>query len=150
MVVEYIGDLVSASVANVREAKLYNSIVGAGTYVFKLSDTECVDATCAGNMAHLLNHSCEPTCFSRVVTVNGRNHVVIHAKRDLQPGEELTYDYRYGSSEKLPCNCGAPRCRGIVNIDDPDLDFTTYPRKVMRSQLLPWKPRAGAPGSAAP
>jgi SET domain-containing protein len=33
-----------------------------------------------------------------VITVNGRNHVVIHAKRDLQPGDELTYDYRYCST----------------------------------------------------
>lgn len=140
MVVEYIGELVHPSVANVREQRLYNSMVGAGTYVFKLTEQQCVDATCAGNIAHLLNHSCEPSCYSRVVTVDGCNHVVIFAKRDLAPGEELTYDYRFGSSEKLPCNCGCARCRGFVNIDDPDIDAHAWPRLVPRADLKPWKP----------
>ena len=33
---------------------------GAGTYIFKLNDSACVDATRSGNVAHLINHSCEP------------------------------------------------------------------------------------------
>mmetsp|Transcript_6179 Transcript_6179/g.17253 ORF Transcript_6179/g.17253 Transcript_6179/m.17253 type:complete len:1117 (-) Transcript_6179:483-3833(-) len=140
MVVEYIGELVHPSVANLRETKLYNSMVGAGTYIFKLSEQQCVDATCAGNIAHLLNHSCEPNCYSRVITVGGENHVVIFAKRNIRPGEELTYDYRFGSTEKLPCNCCADRCRGYVNIYDPDNALSLFPRTVQRDELLPWNP----------
>jgi hypothetical protein len=47
----------------------------------------CVDATVAGNMAHLLNHSCAPCCHSRTITVadpasgRRRDHVVIFASR---------------------------------------------------------------------
>jgi len=122
-------------------------MVGAGTYVFKLSEQECVDATKGGNIAHLLNHSCEPNCHSRIITVNGRNHVVIFAKRDLEPGEELTYDYRFGSTEQLPCNCGAPRCRGFVNIDDPDGAYGSFPRTVLRSELTRWEPEETRAGS---
>ncbi len=68
-------------------------------------------------MAHLLNHSCEPNCYSRPIeaaaTPEGGppvEHVVIVAKEDIRAGEELTYDYRFHSNELLPCNCGATRC----------------------------------------
>lgn len=54
----------------------------------------------AGNIAHLLNHSCAPNCYSRTLSVRcastGRlaDHVVIFAQRAIAAGEELTYDYR--------------------------------------------------------
>jgi len=74
-------------------------------------------------MAHVLNHSCEPNCYSRPIETapaTGRGppseHVVIVAKEDIRAGEELTYDYRFHSNELLPCNCGAPGCRGWVNV----------------------------------
>jgi SET domain-containing protein len=47
----------------------------------------CVDATVAGNMAHLLNHSCAPSCYSRPITIAGaatgemEDHVIIFAGR---------------------------------------------------------------------
>ena len=55
----------------------------------------------AGNMAHLLNHSCAPNCVSRNHTImdpasgESRDHVIIFALRDISPAEELTYDYRW-------------------------------------------------------
>lgn len=67
MVIEYVGELVRPSVADVRERTLYNSMVGAGTYIFQLNWNDCVDATRSGNLAHLLNHSCEPNCYSRTI-----------------------------------------------------------------------------------
>lgn len=36
----------------------------------------------------------------------------------IVPGEELTYDYKFpieDASAKIPCNCGAPQCRGTMN-----------------------------------
>lgn len=68
MVIEYVGELVRPSVADMREHRLYNNLVGAGTYVFRLNLDFCVDATRCGNLAHLLNHSCEPNCFSRTIS----------------------------------------------------------------------------------
>ncbi|KAK9809202.1 hypothetical protein WJX72_011258 [[Myrmecia] bisecta] len=121
MVLEYVGELVRPSIADAREKRLYNSMVGAGTYVFRMSDAECVDATRKGNLAHLLNHSCDPNCYSRTITVqdkrSGRthDHVVICAKKDIPAMQELTYDYRFCGDEQLPCNCGAATCRGHVN-----------------------------------
>lgn len=117
------------------------------TQVFGLGDEHAVDATRRGSRAHLINHAChEPNCYSRTITVltqpHGvlRDHVVICARRDLQVGEELVYDYRcaclphfcdcfidttlpcrFRSSEVLPCTCGTVGCRGTVNCPDEDI-----------------------------
>lgn len=103
-----------------REATLYNAILGAGTYTFTLHEELCVDATRQGNLAHLLNHCCAPNCFSQAQTIvhaDGveRHHIVIIATCDLEAGTELTYDYRFSSDLTLPCNCGSTSCRGAVN-----------------------------------
>ena len=73
-----------------------------------------------GNMAHMLNHSCQPNCFSRVVQITNKEgeteeHVVIFAGEDVLAGQELTYNYRFSSTEELPCNCSALQCCGLVN-----------------------------------
>ena len=99
--IEYAGEMVRPTVADQREAGSYNQLVGAGTYVFCLDDDFMVDATKAGNMAHLLNHSCQPNCYSKHVHVWDEKlgvkvpHVVICAKQAIPVREELTYDYRY-------------------------------------------------------
>ncbi|KAL8136520.1 hypothetical protein V2J09_002521 [Rumex salicifolius] len=116
MVIEYTGEVVRPSVADRREHLIYNSLVGAGTYMFRIDNERVIDATRAGSIAHLINHSCEPNCYSRVITVNGDEHIIIFAKRDIKQWEELTYDYRFFSiDERLPCYCGFQRCRGVVN-----------------------------------
>ncbi|CAN1170991.1 Histone-lysine N-methyltransferase ATX2 [Linum perenne] len=116
MMIEYTGELVRPSIADRREGLIYNSLVGAGTYMFRIDNERVIDATRAGSIAHLINHSCEPNCYSRVISVNGDEHIIIYAKRDIKRWEELTYDYRFFSiDEQLPCYCGFPRCRGVVN-----------------------------------
>lgn len=40
----------------------------------------------------------QPNCYSRVISVNGDEHIIIFAKRDIKQWEELTYDYRFPSS----------------------------------------------------
>jgi SET domain-containing protein len=70
----------------------YLHVIAAGTYIFDLNLAASVDATRAGNMAHLINHSCGPCAHSRTITVRGLDsgqlvdHVVIIASRDLEPG----------------------------------------------------------------
>lgn len=91
---------------------------GIGCYMFRIDDYEVVDATVHGNAARFINHSCEPNCFSRVVTVHGQKHIVIFASRRIYRGEELTYDYKFpieDANNKLLCNCGAKKCRKFLN-----------------------------------
>ncbi|CAM8918089.1 unnamed protein product [Rhodiola kirilowii] len=138
MVIEYTGELVRPSVADKRENVIYNSLVGAGTYMFRIDDQRVIDATRAGSIAHLINHSCEPNCYSRVISVSGQDHIIIFAKRDIKQWEELTYDYRfYSKDERLPCYCGHPRCRGVVN--DIEAEGQVTKLYVPRSELTEWK-----------
>lgn len=86
--------------------------------MFRIDDYEVVDATVHGNAARFINHSCEPNCYSRVITVDGKKHIVIFASRRIYRGEELTYDYKFpieDASSKLPCNCNSKKCRKFLN-----------------------------------
>ncbi|PIA29871.1 hypothetical protein AQUCO_05800150v1 [Aquilegia coerulea] len=138
MVIEYTGELVRPSIADRREHFIYNSLVGAGTYMFRIDDERVIDATRAGSIAHLINHSCEPNCYSRSVSIHGEEHVIIFAKRDIIISEELTYDYRFFSiGEQLACYCGSLKCRGVVN--DIDAEEQVAKIWVPRSELIDWK-----------
>ncbi|XP_057436320.1 histone H3-lysine(4) N-trimethyltransferase ATX1-like [Lotus japonicus] len=137
MVIEYTGELVRPTIADRREHFIYNSLVGAGTYMFRIDDERVIDATRAGSIAHLINHSCAPNCYSRVVSVDGDEHIIIFAKRDIKQWEELTYDYRFFSiDERLPCYCGFPKCRGVVN--DTEAEERAATLFAPRSELIDW------------
>ncbi|XP_069796069.1 histone-lysine N-methyltransferase 2B isoform X1 [Narcine bancroftii] len=116
MVIEYSGIVIRSVLTDKRE-KYYDS-KGIGCYMFRIDDFEVVDATMHGNAARFINHSCEPNCYSRVINVEGQKHIVIFAMRKIYQGEELTYDYKFpieDASNKLPCNCGARKCRRFLN-----------------------------------
>ncbi|XP_059205584.1 histone-lysine N-methyltransferase 2B isoform X2 [Centropristis striata] len=116
MVIEYAGTVIRAVLTDKRE-KYYDS-KGIGCYMFRIDDFDVVDATMQGNAARFINHSCEPNCYSRVINVDGRKHIVIFALRKIYRGEELTYDYKFpieDDNNKLHCNCGARRCRRFLN-----------------------------------
>ena len=57
MIVEYVGELIRQSVADLRE-KRYEAR-GVACYMFKIDNERIVDATFAGNVARFANHACE-------------------------------------------------------------------------------------------
>jgi hypothetical protein len=80
------------------------------TYLFGLGDGSMViDGHC---MAMFINHSCAANCETR----EKRGHVWITAIRDIEAGEEITYDYCLydGGEDEAICNCGAKKCRGSM------------------------------------
>lgn len=58
----------------------------------------------------------QPNCYSRVVDILGKKHILIFALRRIIQGEELTYDYKFPFEDiKIPCTCGSRRCRKYLN-----------------------------------
>ncbi|WP_082844456.1 SET domain-containing protein [Ralstonia mannitolilytica] len=88
------------------------------TFYFSLEDGSVIDAKYGGNRARWINHACKPNCEAR--EKDGR--VFIHALRDIEPGEELFYDYGLviegrqtkALKEQFACHCGAKNCRGTM------------------------------------
>ncbi|CRK97266.1 CLUMA_CG010662, isoform A [Clunio marinus] len=104
MVIEYAGELIRSTLTDKRE-RYYDS-KGIGCYMFKIDDNLVVDATMSGTAARFINHSCDPNCYSKVVDILGRKHIIIFALRRIVTGEELTYDYKFDIEDnKIPCCC---------------------------------------------
>jgi len=108
-VIEYVGDLIRKRVSDIRESQYEKSGIGS-SYLFRLDDDYVVDATKRGGLARFINHSCEPNCYTKVITVDGQKKIYIYAKRHIYAGEELTYNYKFPLEEKkIPCYCGSRR-----------------------------------------
>ncbi|KAI5067133.1 hypothetical protein GOP47_0017661 [Adiantum capillus-veneris] len=114
-VVEYVGELVRPRIADLRERQYEKMGIGS-SYLFRIDNETVVDATKRGGLARFINHSCEPNCFTKIITVEGLKKIFIYSKRPIGAGEELTYDYKFPREEqKIPCNCGSSKCRGSLN-----------------------------------
>ena len=91
----------------------------AHTFLFEIDDGRVIDARVRGNAARWINHSCAPNCITQE---DERGRVFIEAKRHIEPGEELTYDYRLTVDDPLTkkeraayaCRCGSKKCRGTL------------------------------------
>lgn len=115
MVIEYAGDLIRTPLGDVREREYQKA--GLGTYLFKLNEDEIVDATVQSNRARFTNHSCDPNMMADVISISGRELVVLRATRRIARYEELTFDYKlpYEEDKKLQCLCNSFNCIGVMN-----------------------------------
>lgn len=116
--IEYAGERITPSEAETR----YPGAGVAGehhhTFLFAIDDDVVIDAAFGGNDARFINHSCDPNCDA--VIEHGR--IWIETIKDVEPGDELAYDYAYlleerhspAAKRRFPCFCGAARCRGTI------------------------------------
>jgi SET domain-containing protein len=78
------------------------------TYLFAMDDGDTIID--GFGMAAFVNHACDPNCETDQID----NRIWIIALRDIEAGEELTYDYNLfdgDPGELAPCYCGLKGCR---------------------------------------
>lgn len=114
-VVEYTGERITKAEAVRREQARLRRLARGGdgsVYIFVLNRRHDLDGRTGRNIARLINHSCSPNCEAFTI----RGHIWIFARRDIAPGEELTFDYGFPLSEwRLhPCRCGSSGCPGYI------------------------------------
>ena len=88
------------------------------TFNFGLENGEVINPEVDGNNARWINHCCNPNCEA----IEQDNRIFIYAMCDIEPGEELFYDYAMEidesiteeSKRKFACHCGASNCRGTM------------------------------------
>jgi SET domain-containing protein len=104
-VIEYTGERITKAESSCRcEAQNW--------FIFGLDEEFDLDGNVEWNPARFLNHSCAPNC--EAICEDGR--VWIIALRDIQPREEITFNYGYDlvDYEEHPCRCGAAECAGYI------------------------------------
>lgn len=107
--------------------QLYDGSIESGhTFLFTLNDDYIVDANRRGNDARWINHSCVPNCEASIHEHPGGDRkldrIFIETIREVQPGEELTYDYgiklECRQTARLKqlwaCCCGSTDCTGTM------------------------------------
>lgn len=115
MIVEYIGQKIRSLVAEEREKAYERRGIGS-SYLFRIDEHAVIDATKRGNFARFINHSCQPNCYAKVLTIEGEKRIVIYSRSVINKGEEITYDYKFPlEDDKIDCLCGAKACRGYLN-----------------------------------
>ncbi|XP_027133714.1 histone-lysine N-methyltransferase SETD1B-A [Larimichthys crocea] len=115
MVIEYVGQIIRQVIADTREQRYEEEGIGS-SYMFRVDQDTIIDATKCGNLARFINHSCNPNCYAKIITVESQKKIVIYSRQPIGINEEITYDYKFPIEEtKIPCLCGADGCRGSLN-----------------------------------
>ncbi len=129
-VIEYVGERITKAESDRRadiplQRNKKNGDHGA-VYIFQLNKRHDIDGYVPYNTARLINHSCEPNCETDII----RGHIWIIALRDIQKGEEISYNYNYDIEdyEDHRCRCGTNRCVGYI------LDEAYWPRLKRREK----------------
>ena len=92
-IIEYKGKLISKQVSEKKAGKHRRK---KQVWIFELNDKYDIDGSRGGNEARFINHSHNPNCEA----INYDDEEVwIEAIRDIEPGEELTYDYEFDDEE---------------------------------------------------
>jgi SET domain-containing protein len=112
-IIEYVGERITWKEALKRHP--HDPSDPNHTFYFHIDDKQVIDAASGGNAARWINHACTPNCEAD----EEEGRVFIKALRDIEPGEELFYDYglvideRYTPKLKkqFECRCGSADCR---------------------------------------
>ncbi len=134
-IIEYVGQRITPAEADRR----YDDDASPHPHVllFSVDSRTVIDAGVGGNDARFINHSCEPNCEA----VTEKRHIYIEALRDIEPAEELVYDYNLTRDDdeaddleqRYVCHCGTKSCRGTMLA--PGSDKKARKREPERSKV---------------
>jgi histone-lysine N-methyltransferase ASH1L len=94
-IIEYVGEVIKEEEFKNRMKTLYKNEVNH--YTLSLDSGLVIDSYRVGCIARYINHSCEPNCEVQKWIVNGQYRMCIFSIKDILPGVELTYDYKFHS-----------------------------------------------------
>jgi SET domain-containing protein len=119
-IIEYVGQKITKRLSERRahqQLEVAEQSGDAAVYIFNLDENWDIDGNFEWNPARLINHSCEPNCEAWII---GGKRIVIYALRDIEVGEELTFDYGFSVDcwQQHPCCCGALSCVGYIVAND--------------------------------
>ena len=97
-IVEYIGDRLASDEADEVNSK----------YLFEINDKITVNGAPRYNKARYINHGCKPNAETEII----RSRIFILAKKDIEPGDEITYHYgkNYFKHFIKPIGCKCAHC----------------------------------------
>ncbi|MCX7871846.1 MAG: SET domain-containing protein-lysine N-methyltransferase [Verrucomicrobiae bacterium] len=104
-IVEYVGNHITK-----QESK--RLCEEGNNFIFELDEQTDIDGSVEWNPAKYINHSCSPNAEATIID----GHIWIVAIRDIEPGEEITFNYGYDleNYKDHPCRCGAKNCVGYI------------------------------------
>jgi SET domain-containing protein len=99
-IIEYTGETITSDEGNRR----------GGKYLFELNDDWMIDGKGRENTARYINHSCRPNAYPELS--EDETQVRIYAKKTIQPGDEITYNYgsQYFKIMIQPLGCRCEKC----------------------------------------
>lgn len=115
LIVEYTGEVIDLDEVEHRLNTIYND--AENYYFLGLEDNFVIDAGQKGSVARFANHSCDPNAEMQKWYVDNEPRIGLFAKRPIQAGEEITYDYNFEwfeNAEPQKCYCGSKNCRGFI------------------------------------
>ncbi|XP_050506470.1 histone-lysine N-methyltransferase ash1 isoform X1 [Diabrotica virgifera virgifera] len=114
-ILEYVGEVVADQEFKERMGTIYTN--DTHHYCLHLDGGLVIDGHRMGGDGRFVNHSCAPNCEMQKWSVNGQFRMALFSLRDIQAGEELTYDYNFSlfnPAEGQECKCGSDLCRGVI------------------------------------
>jgi len=99
LIAEYTGLRIPTKEARARER------TRGARYMMEIDSRWTIDGSPRSNLARYANHACKPNAEA----IDVRGHVYLRARRRIEPGEEITYDYGRAYFElffaKSGCRC---------------------------------------------
>ncbi|XP_035837059.1 histone-lysine N-methyltransferase ASHR3-like [Helianthus annuus] len=110
-IIKYVGEVIDNALREMR----FRDMKAQGItkfYMVQVGSNFNIDAKLKGGESRLIDHCCDQNCSMENWDVNGETRLGIFALRAIEPGEELTLDYRdkyeMYDRDRVKCRCGAP------------------------------------------